>query len=218
MFTGIIQALGHIDRIEQAQGDVRLVVSAERLDLASASIGDSIAVNGVCLTVTEQHSNTFHADVSNETLDNTTLQHLSAGSRVNLEMAVRPSEPLGGHIVSGHVDGVGEVSRQYDDARSTRYEITVPDELARYIAKKGSVTVDGVSLTVNEVSNNEFSVNIIPHTQEVTLFGSYSTGTRVNIEVDVIARYVERLLTAGAAAPESLSYATLAENGFAPAR
>ncbi|MEM8498697.1 MAG: riboflavin synthase [Pseudomonadota bacterium] len=218
MFTGIVQALGRIDRIEQAQGDVQLVVNAESLGLVSANIGDSIAVNGVCLTVTELHKNTFYADVSNETLDNTTLHDLSAGSTVNLEMAVRPSEPLGGHIVSGHVDGVGEVSRQFDDARSTRYEFTVPDDLARYIAKKGSVTVDGVSLTVNEVSRNEFSVNIIPHTQEVTLFGSYTIGSRVNIEVDVIARYVERLLTAGTSAPGSLSYATLAENGFAPSR
>ncbi len=218
MFTGIIQALGHIERIEQTQGDVQLVVNAEGLDLASANIGDSIAVNGVCLTVTKQQDQVFYADVSNETLDNTTLKHLAAGSSVNLEMAVRPSEPLGGHIVSGHVDGVGEVLSQYGDARSTRYVFKVPDELARYIAKKGSVTVDGVSLTVNEVSNNEFNVNIIPHTQQLTLFGAYTTGTRVNIEVDVIARYVERLLTAGVSQGEGLSYATLAENGFAPTR
>ncbi len=218
MFTGIIQALGHIDRIEQAQGDAVLVVRAESLGLAAANIGDSIAVNGVCLTVTSLQGHVFHADVSNETLDNTTLQQLAAGASVNLEMAVRPSEPLGGHIVSGHVDGVGEVCRSENDARSTRYVIRVPDELARYIAKKGSITVDGVSLTVNEVSGNEFSVNIIPHTQQVTLFGTYKAGTRVNIEVDVIARYVERLLTVGAGKADGLSYSSLVDNGFAPAQ
>ena len=214
MFTGIIQSLGKIERIEQRSGDVCLHVDARGLEMGECRIGDSIAVNGVCLTVTEKKAQVFSADVSNETLDSTTLGKLSAGSTVNLEMAVRPSEPLGGHIVSGHVDGVAEIASRVSDARSTRYGICVPTELARYIAKKGSVTVDGVSLTVNEVNGREFSVNIIPHTQEVTLFGQYQTGSRVNIEVDVLARYVERLLTVGSD-EQSLSYDVLQKNGFA---
>jgi len=216
MFTGIIQTLGSIDRIDHKQGDVCLVVGAGELDTQAIKLGDSIAVNGVCLTVTEYDTTTFSADVSIETLDNTTLGGLSIGSSVNLEKAVLPSEPLGGHIVSGHVDGVGSVRQMKDDGRSTRYQFAVPENLSRYIAKKGSVTIDGVSLTINEVEGNEFSVNIIPHTQKETIFHSYAVATTVNIEVDVVARYVERLLQFKSAGEPSLSYATLADNGFAP--
>ncbi|MFK8018535.1 MAG: riboflavin synthase [Pseudomonadales bacterium] len=216
MFTGIIQTLGSIDRIDHKQGDVCLVVGTGELDTQAIKLGDSIAVNGVCLTVTDYDNTTFSADVSIETLDNTTLGGLSIGSSVNLEKAVLPSEPLGGHIVSGHVDGVGSVRQMKDDGRSTRYQFAVPENLSRYIAKKGSVTIDGVSLTVNEVEGNEFSVNIIPHTQKETIFHCYQVATTVNIEVDVVARYVERLLQFKSADGPSLSYATLADNGFAP--
>lgn len=216
MFTGIIQTLGQIQEIKRTQGDVRLQVVADGWDLASAGIGDSIAVNGVCLTVTELDANSFCADVSVETLTHTTLSQLDTGSAVNLEAAVRPSEPLGGHIVSGHVDGVGSIKALQTDARSTRFDISVPPELAKYIARKGSVTVDGVSLTVNTVDGRDFSVNIIPHTQQQTLFHSYRVGSPVNIEVDVVARYVERLLQCKESDAEStLSYQFLADNGFA---
>ena len=216
MFTGIIEAVGVIAAAEEVQGDLRLYIRTGDLDLADVKLGDSSAVNGVCLTVTEYDATTFSADVSIETLDNTTLGGLSIGSSVNLEKAVLPSEPLGGHIVSGHVDGVGSVRQMKDDGRSTRYQFAVPENLSRYIAKKGSVTIDGVSLTINEVEGNEFSVNIIPHTQKETIFHSYAAASVVNIEVDVVARYVERLLQFKSADEPSLSYATLADNGFAP--
>lgn len=216
MFTGIIQALGHVKKMESRSGDLALSVSTGELGMGSVALGDSIAVNGVCLTVTEFDDSFFTADVSVETLNNTTLGQLDLDSVVNLEKAVLPSEALGGHIVSGHVDGLANVVKMHDDARSTRFEFSVPDSLGRYIARKGSVTLDGVSLTVNEVQGNHFSVNIIPHTQQQTLFHSYSVGSIVNIEVDVVARYVERLLQCGAADESSLSYATLADNGFAP--
>lgn len=215
MFTGIIQALGQIKALEPRGGDVLLKVDARGLDLTHCQLGDSIAVNGVCLTVTELSGGVFSADVSIETLEHTTLRTLSAGSKVNLEKAVLPSEPLGGHIVSGHVDGVGCVVSLHEDARSIRYELLVPNELAHYIARKGSVCIDGVSLTVNDVNGSQFSVNIIPHTQAETLFHQYQAGSEINIEVDVIARYVERLLLAGKAPEPGLNLKTLQDNGFA---
>ena len=192
MFTGIIQSQGSIQLIDAAE-DTRLLVDVAELDMSTVSLGDSIAVNGVCLTVVAQEGNAFWADVSNETLRLTTLGELAVGDTVNLEAALTPQSALGGHWVSGHVDGVGEVIDRQKEARSTRFDLQVPDQLARYVAVKGSIAIDGTSITVNTVDNNRFSVNIIPHTMACTQFGRYQEGSRVNIEVDVIARYVERL-------------------------
>ena len=200
MFTGIVQDMGRLIALEPRGGDVRLRVAVERLPLEAVRTGDSIAVSGVCLTVVEHDRGSFAADVSLETLSLTTLGELAPGSRVNLEPALRAGDPLGGHLVSGHVDGVGRVVSLAQDARSWRLRFATPPELARYVARKGSIAIDGVSLTVNEVEGGEFGVNIIPHTFEVTTIGSYAPGRRVNLEIDPIARYVERLLAAGAAA------------------
>ena len=194
MFTGIIQAQGKIITSEDKSGDCRLRVDTADLDLSDVELGDSIATNGVCLTVVELPGNGFWADVSKETLDLTTLRDIKVGSTVNLEKALTPSSRLGGHLVSGHVDGVGEVVDRHGDARSERFRLRAPDELAKYIAHKGSICVDGTSLTVNKVEGAEFELNIVPHTLEKTLFSNYQVGTQVNLEVDVIARYLERLL------------------------
>ena len=193
MFTGIIEATGTIRSIEEKGADKRLVVDTGKLDLSDVSPGDSICVNGVCVTVIELLESGFATDVSTETLSCTTFAGLRPGSRVNLEKAMQLTDRLGGHIVSGHVDGVGRVVSMHDDGRSTRYDIEAPVELARYICKKGSVCVDGVSLTVNELKKNHFGVNIIPHTRQETIFADYRENTPVNLEVDVIARYLERL-------------------------
>ena len=200
MFTGIVQDMGRIVALEPRAGDVRLRVAVERLPLDAVRSGDSIAVSGVCLTVVEHDAGGFAADVSNETLSLTTLGDLAPGSRVNLEPALRAGDPLGGHLVSGHVDGVGRVVSLAQDARSWRIRFETPPDLARYVARKGSIAIDGVSLTVNEVEGREFGINIIPHTWQVTTIGGYTPGRRVNLEIDPIARYVERLLAAGAAA------------------
>jgi riboflavin synthase len=194
MFTGIIQAIGEIERLEPRGGDVRLRIRAGKLDLGRSAIGDSIAVNGVCLTAVEIGGGAFSADVSRETLSLTTLGELSPGARVNLEPALTLATPLGGHLVSGHVDGVGTVLDKREDARSRRLQVHAPGELARYIATKGSICVDGTSLTVNEVRGAVFSLNIVPHTLAETTIGDYRAGTRVNLEVDLIARYLERLI------------------------
>jgi len=194
MFTGIVAAIGKVAAIESRGGDLRLVIEAGALDLGAARLGDSIAVNGICLTVVELDSHRFAADVSVETLDHTTAGSWQVGTRVNLEQALTPGHRLGGHIVSGHVDGVGEVLARHGDARSERFRLRAPPALARYIASKGSITVDGTSLTVNGVHGAEFEVNIVPHTLANTIIGGYLPGTRVNLEVDVIARYLERLL------------------------
>ena len=218
MFTGIIQAVGKLVASENRSGDKRLHIHTANLDLSDVILGDSIATNGVCLTVVELPGNGFWADVSVETLDYTTLGNLKDGSAVNLEKALRASDRLGGHIVSGHVDGVGEVVSIHNDARSIRYRLRAPAELAKYIAHKGSICVDGVSLTVNKVEGAEFELNIVPHTQQKTVFGEYKTGTLVNLEVDVIARYLERLLLGDKAADTSketkLTLGFLADNGF----
>ena len=218
MFTGIIQAVGKLVASENRNGDKRLRIHTADLELSDVILGDSIATNGVCLTVIELPGDGFWADVSVETLDYTTLGSLKNGSHVNLEKALRASDRLGGHIVSGHVDGVGEIVSIHNDARSIRYRLKAPAELAKYIAHKGSVCVDGVSLTVNKVDGSEFELNIVPHTQQKTLFGEYKNGTRVNLEVDVIARYLERLLlgdkAADASAETKLTMGFLAENGF----
>jgi len=192
MFTGIVQALGRIARIETSGGDLRLFVDATALD-AEVALGDSVCVCGACLTVVAREAGTLAFDVSNETIALTTLGALRAGDGVNLEPALRLSDRLGGHLVSGHVDGVGHVVSIEPDARSQRWTFEVPAALSRYIAAKGSVCVEGVSLTVNEVAGNRFGVNLIPHTIEATTFRHKRVGDAVNIEVDLIARYLERL-------------------------
>lgn len=212
MFTGIIKAKGKIAAIEKRGGDVRLRVTADGLPWTDYAVGDSIAVNGVCLTAVRLFDDGFDTDVSVETLDVTTLQQLAVGDAVNLEPALRVGDALGGHLVSGHVDGIGKLIARADDARSIRMTFEVPGELARYIARKGSVCVDGVSLTINEVSGNTFGLNIIPHTAEVTTMGAYAAGTAVNIEVDLLARYIERMLGSEAG---GLSIEFLREHGYA---
>jgi len=196
MFTGIVQAMGSVRALHPKEGDVELVIDADALDLSAAAIGDSIAVSGACLTVTRLEAGAFAADVSRETLDKTTLGALRAGSRVNLEPALRAGQALGGHYVTGHVDGRARVVAITEDARSWRVSFEVPAALARYIASKGSATIDGVSLTINEVEGRRFGVNLIPHTREVTTLGELAPGAMVNLEVDIIARYVERLTSA----------------------
>jgi riboflavin synthase len=217
MFTGIIQAIGEVAAMQPSGGDLRLRIRTGKLPLEDVALGDSICTSGVCLTVIELPGDGFWADVSVETLDFTTLGSLETGSRVNLEKALTPQSRLGGHIVSGHVDGVGEVVSLKEDARSIRFVLRAPDALAKYIAHKGSICVDGTSLTVNAVNGAEFDLNIIPQTMAETIFGEYRPGTRVNLEVDVIARYLERLVLGDKAAdPASggLSMETLAENGY----
>lgn len=196
MFTGIVQDVGRIRARAARGGDMRLTIAVKTLDLKRIAEGDSICVQGVCLTALAITENAFEADVSAETLSLTTLGTLEVGSPVNLEPALRAGDPLGGHLVSGHVDGIGEVVSVHDDARSLRLTIAVPPPLAKYIAPKGSVTIEGVSLTVNEVEGARFGVNLIPHTRDVTTLGSLAAGVRVNLEIDQVARYVERLLAA----------------------
>ena len=222
MFTGIIQALGEVDLHQASGGDLRLGIDCGDLDLAHTQIGDSIAVNGVCLTAielvsTELGARSFVADVSRETLQLTSLGQLGLGSPVNLEPALRLNDALGGHLVSGHVDGLANLLEMEADARSVRYRFEVEPELQHYIAVKGSVTLDGCSLTVNAVEANRFDVNIVPHTQQRTVFHTYQVGSRVNIEVDIIARYLERLLGGradGAALKDEQLVQTLIKSGF----
>jgi riboflavin synthase len=213
MFTGIIQAVGRIARLEPRGGDVRLTVDTSGLDMADVALGDSIAVSGVCLTVIEFDTSSFAADVSNETLAHTTLGKHKAGDPVNIEKALRLADRLGGHLVSGHVDGTGKVVSVVPDGRSLRWTFEVPSDLARYIAHKGSVCIDGTSLTVNEVNGHRFGVNLIPHTVEHTAFSARRPGDAVNIEVDVVARYIERLLASGDS--PRLDEAFLKQHGFA---
>jgi riboflavin synthase len=196
MFTGIVQDVGRILALERLGGDTRLTVGVDRLDLSRAAIGDSIAVAGVCLTAVGLEARAFSADVSRETLTITTIGDWRVGRRVNLEPALRAGEALGGHLVSGHVDGVAELQTRLGDARSQRFRMRVPAALARYVARKGSVALDGVSLTVNAVERQEFEVNLVPHTLAETTLGELVVGDRVNLEVDLIARYTERLLAA----------------------
>lgn len=212
MFTGIIKAKGTISAMDKRGGDVRLSVRSDGLPWGEFELGESIAVNGVCLTAVALHEDGFDTDVSVETLDVTALGALSTGSEVNLEPSVSLGERLGGHLVSGHVDCRGRVVSREADARSIRLVIEIPQEFARYVARKGSVCVDGVSLTVNEVSGNTFDLNIIPHTADVTIIGSYVPGTAVNIEVDLLARYLERLLSKDG---DGISLEFLKANGYA---
>ena len=195
MFTGIIEGVGRIAVLEARGGDVRLRVEVGTLPFAAVQPGESIAVNGVCLTVVEFDAVSFAADASNETLSLTTLGRLQVGAPVNLERAMRPTDRLGGHLVSGHVDGVGRVLAIVEDARAQRWRFAAPAALLRYVAKKGSICVDGVSLTVNEVDADGFEVALIPHTVSHTAFAQTRVGDAVNLEIDLVARYVERLLT-----------------------
>lgn len=194
MFSGIVQDVGRVARCEPRGGDLRLVIECRQLDLSALRIGDSVCVQGCCLTAVELSGKAFAADVSRETLALTTLGELGPGAPVNLEPALRAGEPLGGHLVSGHIDGVAQITAVSSDARSRRLAIELPAALARYLVPKGSVSVDGVSLTVNEVAGTRFGVNIIPHTQSNTTLGQLNVGARVNLEVDQVARYLEKLL------------------------
>ena len=212
MFTGIIKAKGTIRAMQRRGGDVRMTVTSAGMPWSDYEVGESIAVNGVCLTAVALHDDGFDTDVSVETLDVTALSSIGEGSTVNLEAAMSIGERLGGHIVSGHVDCTGTVTSMHEDARSIRITFEIPKEYARYIAKKGSVCIDGVSLTINEVSGNTFDVNIIPHTAEVTTFGEYKVGSIVNIEVDLLARYLERLLSKDA---DGVSLDFLKAHGYA---
>ena len=197
MFTGIIQATGRIVSLRQKGGDARLSIDTGKLDLDGSSPGDSIAVNGVCLTAVTFNDSGFEADVSAETISHSSLGGLSAGDPVNLELAMLPDTRFGGHIVSGHVDGLGKIQEIRMAGDSIILRVILPQELSCYVAKKGSITIDGVSLTVNGVINNEFEVNIVPHTQQETIISTYQKGSLVNIEVDIIARYLERMLQCG---------------------
>lgn len=203
MFTGLIQAVGRIAEIESGKQDIRLRIDTGKLPLEEVSLGDSIATSGVCLTVTDLPGDGFWADVSPETLSLTTLGGKGVGDPVNLETSLTLSTPLGGHLVSGHVDGVGHVEQIIEDDRFWRVRIASPANLARYIAMKGSICVDGTSLTVNQVADNAFDLTIIPQTWEETVFSEYREGSPVNLEVDVIARYLERMMQVDADNAES---------------
>lgn len=194
MFTGIIEGVGHLAARESIGGDVRFTFDVGGLPFDSVQLGESIAVNGVCLTVVEFDATSFKADASTETLSLTTLGGLPVGAALNLERAMRPTDRLGGHLVSGHVDGLGKVLSVHDDARAQRWRFAAPASLLKYIAKKGSICVDGVSLTVNEVDSEGFEVALIPHTVSHTRFAETQVGDAVNLEIDLVARYVERLL------------------------
>lgn len=213
MFTGIIRGTGRIEHIERRGADWRMRVSSAALPWADYDTGESIAVNGVCLTAVALKDDGFMTDVSRETLEVTALGQLAEGALVNLEPAMSIGERLGGHLVSGHVDCVGSIAGREVDARSVRLEVRIPPEYGRYVARKGSVCVDGVSLTVNAVSADSFEVNIIPHTAAVTIAGQYRVGNAVNIEVDQLARYLERLLDAGAG--NGMTKEFLREHGYA---
>lgn len=218
MFTGIIQAIGRIATLEPKGGDLRLHVHTGKLDLSDVQLGDSIAVNGVCLTAVELPGDGFWADVSAESLQKTTLQQLQVGSAVNLEKALTPTTRLGGHLVSGHVDGIGEIVQRGPRGRAVQFTLRAPNELAKYIAQKGSICVDGISLTVNAVNGAEFELTIVPHTLQETSLDQRQPGDKVNLEVDLIARYLERLILGDKAAVQDnkvgVTRELLAQHGF----
>ena len=205
MFTGIIESIGTVKQMQDKGGDMRLELETGKLDMKDVVLGDSIAVNGVCLTVIEMTGNSFSADVSRETLKHTSLGKLKPGSPVNLEKALTLQTRLGGHMVSGHVDALGTVLERKDDARSIWFKVQAPANLAKYIVHKGSITVDGTSLTVNAVDGKEFELNIVPHTLQETIMNNYAAGTEVNLEVDIIGRYLERLLLGEKAADKDVA-------------
>lgn len=217
MFTGIVQAIGQLKSRQQKSGDQQLGIATGGLDRSDLQLGDSVCTNGVCLTVVELTGDGFIADVSRETLALSTLGQLPLGAPLNLEKALTLATPLGGHLVSGHVDGVARVVSRRDDARSVRFVLEAPAGLARYIAHKGSVCIDGTSLTVNRVDGAEFELNIVPHTLQQTIMADYREGTEVNLEVDLLARYLERLLQGDKAAEPKIGgidMAMLARAGF----
>jgi riboflavin synthase len=212
MFTGIIQAQGNIKEIRASNKGAVFVLNSNSLDLSDVSIGDSIAVNGVCLTVTQLDKNYFSSDVSQETLNCTTFSQLKKGQNINLEKSLRLNQGVDGHIVSGHVDGVGKITLIAIEGDSTRMKIKVDDNLVKYIAKKGSICINGVSLTVNEIDGNFFDVNIVPHTFSVTTFDELKVNSQVNIEIDIIARHIEQLLNQKTGA--RIDKALLIKNGY----
>ena len=204
MFTGIVQSVGTVSKVTHKGGDIELRIEAPTFDLSGSAVGDSIACSGCCLTVTKLEARAFFADVSRESLDKTIVQFWEAGTEINLERALRAGDALGGHYVTGHVDGIGSVASLREDGRSVRVDFEIPRSLGRYVAVKGSVCVDGVSLTVNGVNDNTvttcFDVNLIPHTRTQTIMRNYRAGTKVNIEIDIIARYLARMHGMGPAA------------------
>lgn len=217
MFTGIIEAKGHIKSISVNSDGAKVVVAVGHLDMSDVNLGDSIATNGVCLTVVAFDKHSFTADVSNETLTRTGFAHYKIGQVVNLEKAMLPTTRFGGHIVSGHVDAISEVVSIVDNGNSTEYWLSMDDSIAHYIAEKGSVTIDGISLTVNSLAENKFRLTIVPHTAQETIISQYTVGTKINLEVDVMARYIERLLTGKSphtAAPSGVTEALLMQSGF----
>lgn len=225
MFTGIVESVGYIKAMQPMGGDIRLVIESPNLDFGDVKLGDSIASNGICLTVVDMGSDYYAVDVSRETIARTALDDLKVGTVVNLEKAMLPTTRFGGHIVAGHVDGVGYVRKLQADARSIYIEIEIPQELAHYTATKGSITLDGISLTTNLVRDNIVCLNIIPHTAKVTnIAKQWLVGNKVNVEVDIVARYLERLLTKSQTgtmnanvempAKSKLTESFLAENGF----
>jgi len=216
MFTGIIEAIGTVRSLREVEAEWRLEVSVGTLGMGDVALGDSIAVSGCCLTVVEFGDDYFAADVSNETLRCTSLGDCKPGSRVNLEKAMQATDRFGGHIVSGHVDGVGVLANKAIEGKSWVLDFEVPEELSRYVAAKGSICIDGTSLTVNSVEDCVFSINVIPHTQQETIIGGYAPGVRVNLEVDLVARYLERLLQvqSGGKAESGVTLDLLQKSGF----
>lgn len=216
MFTGIIESVGKIVNIEQIEGDARYTIDTNQLDMSDVKLGDSIACNGVCLTAIELHKHAYVADVSAESLKVTTLGSVQVGTKVNLEKALRLQDRLGGHLVSGHVDGVGKIVSITQEARSWRYKVKAPADLAKYIAQKGSICINGISLTINTVERDVFDVNIVPHTKKETTINELIIGSQVNLEVDLLARYLERMLNVNSEEEQtpSLTKQKLAENGF----
>ena len=213
MFTGIVEGKGEVKSI--TAGSKGFVISVEApFDLSADSIGDSIAINGICLTITTISGNTFRADVSKETLSRTTLSDVKKGEDVNLERALKVGDRMGGHIVTGHIDGTGKIGKRETRGESVWFEVTAPDELMRYMVEKGSVTLDGISLTINSVGKDFFALNIIPHTLDATTLGSKKPRDTVNIETDIIGKYVERLMQ-GQKTPEGVGMELLKECGFA---
>ncbi|MCF9045749.1 riboflavin synthase [Acinetobacter nectaris] len=217
MFTGIIESVGQVKSLQSVGGDIRLTVGTD-IDMSDVHLGDSIATNGICLTVTAWGDNWYSADVSRESLDRTTLGRWKVGQPLNIEKAMLPTTRFGGHIVSGHVDAIGEITQMRHDARSLYFEVTAPKEIAKYLAEKGSITVDGISLTINHLNGCVLSLNLIPHTAERTNISMWQVGTAVNLEVDILARYMERLLLGDRAAvaqkESNISMEFLANNGF----
>ncbi|GAD78374.1 riboflavin synthase [Vibrio ezurae] len=218
MFTGIVEAVGTLSAITNQGEDISITVDTGLLDMSDVQLGDSIATNGICLTVVRFDQRSFTADLSVETLNKTGFSQYQVGDRVNLEKAMLPTTRFGGHIVSGHVDGMGTIVERIPVGRAVEYWVELPSELERYVAQKGSITVDGISLTVNDLRKNGFKLTIVPHTSEQTIIDEFAVGRKVNLEVDVLARYMERLLGVGSEQSQNTSNITmefLQQNGFA---